>query len=130
MGLQVQDRNATRFLWLQDSTNNLQAYHFCRVPFGVISSPFLLAATINYHLHQSDLPVAKKIKEDIYVDNVITGVDTLSNAKDLYAEAKSLFAAASMNLREWASNLKEFMNFLPQIKLGSLNIRFLVSTGT
>ena len=70
MGLQVQDRDATRFLWLQDPTktnvaNNLQVYRFCRVPFGVISSPFLLAATINFHLHQSDLPVAKKIKEDI-----------------------------------------------------------------
>ena len=44
---------------------------------------------------------------------MITGVDTLSDAKDLYAEAKSLFAAASMNLREWASNSKEFMDFLP-----------------
>ena len=39
---------------------------------------------------------------NIYVDNVITGVDTLSDAKDLYIEAKSPFAAASINLREWA----------------------------
>ena len=44
---------------------------------------------------------------------MITGVDTLSDAKDIYTEAKSLFAAASMNLREWASNSKEFMDFVP-----------------
>ena len=118
VGLQVRDRDATRFLWLQDSTrtdieNNLQIYRFCRVPFGVISSPFLLAATINYHLEQCDLPFAKKLQKDIYVDNVITGVSTPSQAKDLYVEAKSLFAAASMNLREWASNSKEFMDFVP-----------------
>ena len=117
VGLQVRDRDATRFFWLQDSTrtdieNNLQIHRFCRVPFGVISSPFLLAATINYHLEQSDLPVAKKLQKDIYVDNVITGVSTPSQAKDLYVEAKNLFAAASMNLREWASNSKEFMDFV------------------
>ena len=57
--------------------------------------------------------MAKKVKENIYVDNVITGVDTLSDAKDLYTKAKSLFAVAFMNLREWASNYKEFMNFVP-----------------
>ena len=56
-----------------------------------------MAATINYHLEQSDLPVAKKLQKDIYVDNVITGVSTPSQAKDLYVEAKSLFAAASEN---------------------------------
>jgi len=94
--IQVQDRDVTRFLWLQDPTktgldNNLQIYRFCRVLFGIISSPFLLAAKINFHLQQSDLPVAKKVKENIYVDNVITGDDTLSDAKDLYTEAKSLF---------------------------------------
>ena len=115
MEFQVQDRNFTRFLWFQDPTkadlhNNLQVYCFCRVWFA---STFLLAATINFHLQQSDLPVAKKVKENIYVDNVITGVDTLSDAKDLYTKAKSLFAVAFMNLREWASNYKEFMNFVP-----------------
>ena len=68
------------------------------MPFGIISSPFLLAATINFHLQQSDLPLVRKVKENIYVNNVITGVDTLSDAKDLYTEAKSLFSAASMNL--------------------------------
>ena len=52
VGLQVKDRDVTRFLWLKntensDTTNNLQVYHFCRIPFGVISSLFLLAATMS-----------------------------------------------------------------------------------
>ena len=59
IGLQIQDRDVTRFLWLKDPKNpnpdgNLQIYRFCRIPFGVISSPFLLTATISYHLKKAD----------------------------------------------------------------------------
>ena len=118
IGLQATDRDVTRFLWLKDPTvtnveNNVQIYRFCRVPFGVISSPFLLAATISYHLQQSDNQFAEVLKRDIYVDNVITGVNTVEEAKALYSGAKSLFRTASMNLWEWASNSQQFMEFIP-----------------
>ena len=106
-------------IWLKNSVNvniedNLQIYRFCRVPFGVMFSPFLLGATITYHLKQSEAPLAQHLQRNIYVDNLITGVNTLNQAKTLYSEAKSLFATASMNLREWASNSKELMDFIPQ----------------
>ena len=119
VGLQCQDRDVTRFLWLKDPTipslkDNVQTYRFCRIPFGVISSPFLLAATITYHLQQSDNQFAELLKRDIYVDNVISGVSTLEEAKTLYKEAKGVFAAAFMNMREWASNSQQFMEFIPQ----------------
>ena len=84
------------------------------MPFEVISSLFLLAATITYHLKQSKCPLAPHLQRDIYVDNLITGVNTLDQAKTLYSEAKSLFASASMNIRVWASNSKELMEFIPQ----------------
>ena len=119
IGLQDHDRDVTRFLWLKnpndlETDNNLQVYRFTRVPFGVISSPFLLSATVAYHLSKENSAVAKQIKKDIYVDNVITGVDTISQAKDFYHQAKSIFSNASMNLREWNSNSKEFLSFVPQ----------------
>ena len=66
------------------------------------------------HLKQSECPLAQHLQRNIYVNNLITGVNTLNQAKTLYSEAKSLFAAASMNLREWASNSKELMDFIPQ----------------
>ena len=77
VGLQVKDRGVTRFLWLKntensDTTNNLQVHHFCRIPFGVISSLFLLAATIYHHLKQIGNSTAEQIQHDIYVDNLCT----------------------------------------------------------
>ena len=96
VGLQVGDQDVTRFVWLKDPTNtdldnNLQVYRFCRVPFGVISSPSLLGATIAYHLQSSNNPLAKDLHRDIYIDNLITGVDTVDKGKALYTEAKGLF---------------------------------------
>ena len=119
VGLQAKDQDVTRFIWLKDPTNtnldnNLQIYSFCRVPFEVISSPFLLGATISYHLRSSDNLLVKHIHRDIYVDNLITGVDTIDKGKSLYTAAKDLFECASMNLREWASNLKKFTEFIPE----------------
>ena len=117
VGLQIHERDVTRFLWLKNPAepkleNNLQVYRFCWVPFGVISSPFLLGMTISYHLRSSDDSIAKALQRDIYVDNLITGVDTLDEAKSLYTGAKNLFETASMNLREWTSNCEELMKFV------------------
>ena len=53
IGLNDNEKYVTRFFWLKDTNtmnteNNIQMYRFCRVPFDVISSPFLLAATLDF----------------------------------------------------------------------------------
>ena len=78
---------------------NIQKYHFCRVPFGVVSSHFLLGATLENHL-SSHLELANKLKDDIYVDNVVSGPDTVGKSLTFYNGAKAIFFDASMNLRE------------------------------
>lgn len=93
---------------------NVQVYRFCRVPFGIISSPFLLAATIDLHLQKYRNPVAEKIRDNIYVDNLLTGAATKDKLKKLYRESKEIFSDASMNLRDWCSNSVEFMSEIPQ----------------
>lgn len=119
LGLQEQDRDVTRFLWLRDidaplTPNNIQVFRFCRVPFGVISSPFLLAATVRFHLQQSNSDIAPQILSNTYVDNVIVGHQSVQDAIHYYHSAKQLFNDASMNLREWASNSTEFLDQLPE----------------
>ena len=113
VGLQPADRDATRFLWLKDPTkplsqDNLQIYHFTRVPFGIISSLFRLGATILHHLEQAGSPTAEKIMKHMYVDNLLPGVNSSKEAREFYSESKEVFQESSMNLREWGSNSKEF----------------------
>ena len=85
-------------------------YRFCRVPFGLICSPFLLAATIKYHLQKEDSSLATHIQNNIYVDYVLIGVKSANEAYEKYKEAKMMFEKASMNLREWNSNSTDFLN--------------------
>ena len=79
--------------------DNIQEYRFCRVPFGVISSPFLLGATTDSHLELYESELATKLKHDIYVDNLITEKNSVEEAVNLYQRAKLIFKEASMNLR-------------------------------
>ncbi|XP_068734586.1 uncharacterized protein [Montipora capricornis] len=105
LGLQPRDQDVTRFLWLKDPTkpltkDNLQIYCFRRVTFGVISSPSLLGATILHHLEQAGTPTSKKIMKHMYVDNLLTGVNSSKEAKEFYSESKEVSHESSMNLRE------------------------------
>ena len=110
IGLQPDQRDVTRFFWMKDSSqarldyDNIQEYRFCCVPFGVVSSPFLLGATIEYHMDSYGNDLSKTLKDNIYVDNLITGTNKLEDAILLYRGAKSMFNDASMNLRERIKN--------------------------
>ena len=91
--------------------NNLRILRLCRVPFGVISTPFLLAATLSYHLKQLNCGNSEKIRKNLYVDNLITGVDSLEEGKKFYDDAKFVFEAY-LNLREWQSNSLDLMQYI------------------
>ena len=120
IGIRETDRDVTRFFWFKDSSNlrvtesNLDTYRFCRVPFGVVCSPFLLGGTIKFHLRKTGTPVALEINNNIYVDNVSLGANSVDEAYKIYLESKEIFRKASMNLREWVSNSFEFLDLLPK----------------
>ena len=75
--------------------------------------PFLLGATLKYHLQKEGTPLALNIMNNIYVDNVLLGANSSEHAFEMYQEAKGIFRRASMNLREWYSNSDEFLKLLP-----------------
>lgn len=72
--------------------DNIQHLRHARVPFGIISSPFLLAATIQHHIQQNLCTFTDKFLADFYTDNLTTGTHDLTDAVNMYRCAKDLFA--------------------------------------
>ena len=73
----------------------------------MISSPLILGATIDSHLEQYENILASKLKDDIYLDSLITGTNNVEEAVKIYHGAKIIFMESSMNLREWLSNIHQ-----------------------
>ncbi|CAC5396420.1 unnamed protein product [Mytilus coruscus] len=71
-----------------------------------------LCATIESHLNKYNTPTAEQIKNNMYVDNLITGANTVTDALTHYSESKQIFKDAFMNLREWISNSQSLNDFL------------------
>ncbi|KAK5976726.1 hypothetical protein GCK32_020510 [Trichostrongylus colubriformis] len=106
--LQHSQRDATHFLWLKDtskplSADSLRILRFT-IPFGVNASPLLLAAAIKLYLHREQCPVDAEISRNTYVDSVILGASSSSEALKKYELAKSIFTRMHMNLREFLCN--------------------------
>jgi hypothetical protein len=120
VGVQVQDRDKIRFLWLKDPTKaasqeNIVVMRFARVPFGLNCSPFLLAATMIHHLKKYPLSkCAHKLLKNHYVDNCITGAESIDEAKEFYSEAKRICQECGMNLTQWITNKAEVLQVIPE----------------
>lgn len=74
------------------------------------SSPFLLNATIKFHLESfldSNEAVVPRLLYSTYVDDIVTGADSEEAAFDLYAQSKDMFRRGGFNLRKFVSSSQE-----------------------
>ncbi|XP_069195602.1 uncharacterized protein [Procambarus clarkii] len=107
VGLQEEDRNYTKFLWIKDPNDpnsEIITYRFASVLFGATSSPFLLQATLDTHLKKSNSPNKTEISENLYVDNFQGTANSESKLLDIYHEANRELMGANMPLQSWVSN--------------------------
>ena len=107
-------RDYLRFMWFKDFENlspsdipesTIQSYRFCRLPFGLTCSPFILNAIL--HKHCDLLPnseTAELLKRSLHVDDVSSGGQDESSVYELFTTFKQHLATGSFNLRKFESN--------------------------
>ena len=83
------------------------SYRFCRVLFGVTSSPFLLSNTLIKHINSYndiDRKFVCKILILLHANNLNSGSENFSGAFDFFIGGKSCLANASFSLQKFSSN--------------------------
>ncbi|XP_037911915.1 uncharacterized protein LOC119652051 [Hermetia illucens] len=116
VGLLPEYYNFQRFFWKPDEFGPIREYIIMVLIFGNTSSSFLTIRSMLQlaidEAHRFPL-AAKRLKENCYVDNVMTGAETKEEAMKLQEEMVALLKAGGFNLRQWATNDKELLENIP-----------------
>ena len=92
------DRDMLHFLWLEDPSNidsPVVELRFTRLVFGLRPSPAILGTVIAQHLDKyqsAQSEPIQSIKDSFYVDDLISGGETVEEAFNTYQVAKQALA--------------------------------------
>lgn len=109
-------------LWRDDRTNDINIYKLSTVTYGTTSAPFLSIRVLKQIAMDGaeKYPLASNIlKSDTYVDDIISGSDTVSQSVHLQTQLRSILECAGFNLRKWNSNSMELLHHIPPESLAT-----------
>lgn len=104
-----------RILWRFSRNDPIQDYRLKTVSFGISSSPFLALRTIQElaNLYEDQYPrVCHVLKNDTFVDDIVTGCSTLAEALQLQNDLIGVLNKGCFELRKWASNHPQIVSHL------------------
>ena len=103
-----------RILWRGNTSSPIQHYRMTRVTYGIASSSFhsirALQQSTDTNYDELASPV---IKRDFYVDDLVTGAATDSDAIELLQRVSSCPEKSCFELRKWALNSSAVLDSIP-----------------
>ena len=111
------DRRYQRILWRERVDSEMGDYNLNTVTYGLACAPFLAIRTLHQLALDEQLRfprAATLLRRDVYMDDVVTGADSVPEALEIQAELRQLCRAGGFNLRKWASNQPVLMERLPE----------------
>ena len=101
------DKDLHRFVWRDSPDKPLEDFRMTRVTFGVSASSFTANMCVKQNAvdYASVYPLAAKaVENSFYVDDGLTGADSIEGAIDLYVQLQALFNKGGFLLRKWNSS--------------------------
>ncbi|CAL8136776.1 unnamed protein product [Orchesella dallaii] len=114
--LKEEDANFHRIVWRESPTQNIKDYRLLTVTYGTACAPHSSTRCLQEVGKDSESKypsAAKVLKEDAYVDDVMTGTTTTTNGVQLYKELTAAVGDAGLELRKWSSNDPDVLAAIP-----------------
>ncbi|UYV62714.1 hypothetical protein LAZ67_2001673 [Cordylochernes scorpioides] len=112
-----EDTPYQRIIWRDESGQGLKEYELKTLTYGTSCAPFLAIRVLKQLAHDEQIrfPTAEAIlKSDFYVDDLLTGCETVENGRKLIRELDQLLQAGGFKLRQWASNKPTILDTLQE----------------
>lgn len=100
-------RDFQMIIWRRSQDEPLQIYRLNTVTYGTASAPFLAIRCLKQlsEIHAKSHPLGSKaVADDFYVDDLLSGADTLEELKSLRQEIILILESAGFVLAKWAAN--------------------------
>lgn len=113
IGVSYPDNFLQCILWRDNICEPLQIYKLETVTYGTKSASFLAVRTM-HQLAKDECefyPLGSKIVlRDFYVDDMISGGDSLSEVNEILNQTKQLLSKGNFKIRKWCSNEPRVLN--------------------
>lgn len=110
------DQTYQRLLWRESPKERIQTFKLQTVTYGTTSATYLATKVLWQLAHdeQKKFPAAAVITQrDFYIDDLLSGADTLDEALEVQSQIIKLLNSGGFNLRKWASNNKQLTTLIP-----------------
>ncbi|XP_053691419.1 uncharacterized protein LOC128739943 [Sabethes cyaneus] len=111
------DRSLQKILWRKGESDSIKPYQLNTVTYGTSCAPYLATRTLN-QLADDDghaYPLAASVlKQDFYVDDLLTGSDNLDTLLQTNQQLCQLLKQAGFSLRKWSANKSTVLQHIPE----------------
>ncbi|XP_024875128.1 uncharacterized protein LOC112456671 [Temnothorax curvispinosus] len=107
--------------WRNDPKDEISLFALLTVIYGSAAAAFLAIASIKKiaTLERINYPIgAAAILDDFYVDDLLSGTDTIAGVKQIRDETTKILSKAGFQLRKWASNCPEVLEDMSSADTG------------
>ena len=129
VGLHQGDRDL-HWILHRDSAGNIVDCWMKRLTFVIITSPYLASQVLRqlamYH-GKEFVRVEKLINQSFYVDDCLTGADSVEEACELQYELNQLLSIGQMTLRKWRTSSSALLDTIPKELQEKSNLDILLS---
>ncbi|XP_004521959.1 uncharacterized protein LOC101458740 [Ceratitis capitata] len=107
-----------RILWREYPSDKIEEYELATVTYGTASAPYLAARTlfeIANKCSSENKWLQKIIKEDFYMDDLMTGGDSVNQCIMIQKEIRKHLQLFGFHLRKWLSNFNNITKNITNI---------------